>query len=231
MSQLLSICTLDIQTANNDLVVRITTDGTVPLSDDFIELYEGTGWNQTEIQSVALVGGNQYDLTIHVPMDLVFTTSATCLLVNCDMNVNGSVTPVEFCVSPKYLTDGETWHLTRYIVAMVLSSAGDDGLFGNLTALTNGQDFRLVDGVTYNDLHVQDNSDFAASGFDIAYPTRSGGTGSFGMRARITFNGADKRGVVKSLSSTTNDRYCTQIKDNITGINKYRIRVQGHIVD
>lgn len=232
MTQQLSVCVLDVQTATNDVVVKVTTSGTVPVAGNMLELYEGDKWNQTEIKSVALVAGNQYNLTLHVPIDLIFTTSATCNLTNADMDVNGSLaTPIKFCISPQFLHDTIEWHINRMMVVMIMTTAGDGGLFGNLTALTNGQYFRLEDGTFFNDMHITDNSDFRLYGYDLTYTTRSGGGGSFGLGARITFNGKDKRGVAKRLTALGDDLYCSYVVDNLTTLVKYRIMLQGHLVD
>lgn len=231
MTQELSVCTLDSITGKNAPVIKVTTDGTVPIAGNFIELYEGNFWNQTEIESVVLVAGNQYRLTLGVLMDLDFTVGATCMLTNADMDIDGSSTPIEFTISPQYLDSGEQWHLNRMMISMIIATAGDMGLFGDITALTNGQDFKIINGVTFNDMHIKDNSDFALQGYDVSFDTRSGGGGSFGMRSRITFNGQGKKGVAIELKSTEDDRYSTFVNDNLTGINKYRIIIQGHMVD
>ena len=178
--------------------------------------------------TVTPIAGNQYTLTVSIPLDFAFTTSATVDLQNVDMDVNGSVTPVEFELVAKDNTLF-AFDITRMMINMVLATAADDGLFGNLTALTTGMYFRIEDGITKNLFNAKDNSDFAGEGFDATYTVRSSGGGEFGMRSRITFNGGDKRGVVKRLKFAGEDRFVGVVRDNLTGINKYRIKLQGQV--
>lgn len=211
--------------------VEVTTTGTTPVVGNFLCIKEGALFTQIEIASVTPVAGNDYDLGISVPMDHAYTTSASICLQNCDMNVNGSVTPVEFFISPQGAEAGSAWDITRMIVTMTHSSQGDDGLFGNLAKLTNGTYFRVEDGTNYNLFNAKENADFAVEGYDITYPTRSGGGGTAGTRARITFNGQDKRGVVFRLYADTSDKFLGCVRDDLTGLSSFRVKVQGQVVD
>jgi hypothetical protein len=210
--------------------LNITTSGVVPVIGNFVCFQEGGNVTQMEIISVTPVSGNEYTIGIAIPLDHDYSASAGCVLQNVDMDVDGSLTPVEFKIGP---AGNYSWDITRLNVAMVLSTAGDDGLFGNLTALTASQYFRKENsGHTKNLFDVKDNSDFRLeSGGDVAYTTRSGGGGSYGMASRITFNGADKSGVVIRLIGDTDDTFTTVVRSNLTGIVKYRIKVQGHVVE
>jgi len=227
LAQVLGLVTSISGAAKDESTFNIITDGVVPVIGNFICMQEEQKITQEEIISVALVSGNEYTITLAVPLDYDYTTSGSCSIQNVDMDVDGSITEVDFLVGPKI---GE-WDITRMMVSMVLSSAGDDGLFGNLTALTNGQYFRKEDsGDAQNLFIVKENSDFAIEGYDVSYPIRSGGGGSNGMRSRITFNGPDKSGVVVRLSATNSDTFKSVIRDDLTGLVRYRVKVQGHVV-
>lgn len=220
----ISGATKDVETIN------ITTNGVVPLVGNYVCLQENGHVTQMEIISVALVSGNEYTIGLAIPLDHTYSSTAGCVLQSVDMDVNGSITPVEFKIAPN---GNYKWDITRLNVAMVLSTAGDDGLFGNLTALTTSQYFRKENsGHTQNLFDVKDNSDFRLeSGGDVSYPPRSGGGGSYGMAARITFNGRDKSGVVIRLDGSTNDSFLSAVRSDLTGIVKYRIKIQGHVVE
>lgn len=210
-------------------VIDIETTGVVPVVGNFICLQEDGNITQVEITTVTPIAGNQYTAGISIPIDYPYTVAGGCTLLDVNFNKDGSVTEVEFMVAPKA---GSKWDMTRMIISMVLSSSGDDGLFGNISPLTNGMYIRKEDGADSQNLYnAKENSDFAVEGFDIAYPIRSGGGGSNGMRSRISFNGQDKRGVVIRLDGDKNERFKCVVRDNLTGINKFRIKVQGHVVE
>lgn len=229
LAQLLDTATVLSNIALNDETIDIETTGVAPVAGNFIFLREGTSFSQTEIMTVTPISGNQYTLGITIPSDFPYTTASTCDLQNVDMDVNGSTTPIEFELVAK---DNSlfAFDITRMIISMVLQTAGDDGLFGNITALTDdGMYFRIENGITKNMFNVKNNSDFSQEGFDVSYTTRSGGGGSYGLSSRITFNGSDKRGIVKRLKFDTEDRFVSVVRANQTGLNKFRIKLQGHV--
>ncbi len=216
------------QAANSE--VLLITSSTAPIVGNFLCIKEGPFFTQVEI--IDVVGaGPDYDVGIAIPSDHDYTASANICLQNCDMNINGSVTPVEFFVSPMGASAGTQWDITRMLVSMTHGSAGDDGLFGNLTALTNGTYFRFEDGTNYNLFNAKENSDFAIEGYDITYPSRSGGGGTAGTRSRITFNGRDKRGVVIRLSADSSDKFLACVRDDLASLDSFRVKVQGQVVD
>ena len=217
--------------ALDDTTIDITTTGTTPVVGDNILIVEGEKFAQEEITAVTPIAGNDYDVDVSMPLDYAFTTAATVTLQNIDMNVNGSVTPVEFGISPTGALAGIEWDINRMLVIMTHTGAGDDGLFGDQAQLTNGAYFRLEDGGTFNLFNARDNSDFASEGYDLTYSTRSGGGGSFGTRSRITFNGRDKRGIVLRLAADTDDKFVGVVRDNLTALSHFHVKVQGQVVD
>ena len=66
-------------------------------------------------------------------------------------------------------------------------------------------------------------------GGDLTYTTRSGGGGSFGLRARVTFNGPDKRGVVIRLFANTTDEFHSVVRDNLSASSAFRVKIQGQV--
>lgn len=216
-------------TAKDVDVFNIVTDGTVPAIGEYICFQEDGKVSQEELTSVVLVSGNEYTVTISEPLDYDYTTASACVIQTADMNINTIGTVMKFEIGPK---GDYSWDITRMIVSMVLTTAGDDGKFGNLTALTTSQYFRKEDSDNSQNLfEVKENSDFRLEGYDLSYPLRSGGGGDYGLAARITFNGRDKSGVVIRLNGITNDRFQTSIRDSdLSGIVKYRVKLQGHVV-
>lgn len=235
-SELLSLFLGDIKdtvtvltnTAKNDVSLDVETTGHTPIVGEFVCLQEDKKITQAEIVTVTPIAGNQYTLGISIPLDYAYTVAGGCTILNVDMNVDGT-TPVTFQVKP---TAGTKWDITRMMTSMVLSSAGDDGLYGNIAALTNGTYYRKEDSGESNNLfNAKENADYALEGYDTSYPLRSGGGGSHGFRSRITFAGQNKQGVVIRLDGDLGDSFTATVRDDLTLINKFRTKVQGHVVE
>ena len=99
-----------------------------------------------------------------------------------------------------------------------------------MSKLTNGVYIRVSDGITQNLFNIRENSGLAveAAG-DLTYATRSGGGGAYGTRARVTFNGPEKRGVVIRLHPSTTDSIKAVVRDNLSTLTYFRVQVQGQI--
>jgi len=229
LANVLDTVSILTNTVKDSEEVDVETTGLVPVDGNFLCMQEDGKITQVEIASVTPIAGDQYTLGIKVPLDYTYTTAGGCSIQNVDMNVDGSITPKPYGVAPR---GPYKWDITRLMVSMILDSAGDDGKFGNLTALANGVYFRKEDAASSQNLfNVRDNSDFRVEGYDVVYPTRSGGGGSFGMAARITFAGSDKRGVVVRLDGAALESFVANVRDKLEGIVKFRIKLQGHIVE
>ena len=216
---------------DGETAVLITSPTVVPIVGNDIFIREGTYFSQLELNAVTDLTGGNYSVDLSMPLDYVYTTSATITLQNVDLSVNGSVTPIEFCLTAAGQTATEEWDINRMIVSMTHTASGDDGKFGGITALTNGIYFRYEDGTTKNLFNAKENADFAAEGYDITYPARSGGLGTYGTRARITFNGQDKRGVVIRLAAATADKFVGIVRDDLSTLTSFRVKVQGQVVE
>ena len=226
--------TLTANRSIDDEIFNIITTGVTPVAGNFIFLKEGEGFTQVEIITVTPVAGNEYTIKIAIPLDFPYTTAAMGQLQTVNMNVDGSITPVKFDVDLTGLNPGVKWDINRMIVTSTMTTAGDDGLFANLAKLTNGVYYRTKNGITKNLFNARENADFAdESGGDVTYPPRSGGGGTFGMRARITFNGLDKRGVAKRLYASTGDEFQSFVRDDLTAVSLIRLRtkIQGQVVE
>ena len=220
-------------TADQEALIQITSPTLAPVVGNFVCIKEGTYFTQIEITAVALVGGDDYTISVAMPMDYPYTTAAIVCLQNVNMNVDGSGTPIEFSISPGGLNNDQDWDITRVIVAMTHTTAGDDGTFGGIPALTKGVYMRYMDGVTKNLFNAKENSDFAIEGFDVVYSIRSTGGGTFGTRSRITFNGQEKRGVVIRLCASELDKLLAVVREDldVAGLLSFRIKAQGQVVD
>jgi len=109
---------------------------------------------------------------------------------------------------------------------------GVDGLFGDITALTNGMylGFENESFAEYN-LVVLDNAELRNSAFEVEYTNRSGGQGNYGVSFWKKSSGFENLGVTIRLDGSMNDTLCTYVQDDLTGIIRFRIKILGHIVD
>lgn len=216
----------------DDTVIRATMASSAPTVGSVICLKEGTAFYQGEVVSFSLVGGLEYDITLDTPLDYAFTTAGGCSERTCQMNVDGSSTTQEFSISPSGLDSSVSWDVTRVLFQMTDATAMDDGKFGGVASLTNGIVLRKVDGVTKNIFNVKNNGEFALRMYDVQYVDSTlGPSGLYAMRARRTFSGQDKNGVVIRLNAATNDTLVLLIRDDLTGLSSFNAVVQGHIVE
>ena len=179
--------------------------------------------------SVRTVTGDVIEITAPISYLLVPANVESSKRVNVNMGVLGTrAAPVKFMTYPP---TGQSWALRRFIGDMILTSAGDDGLFGNLARLTWGEYYGFESDIfnEYN-LSIFDNGGYRATGFDLTYPTRSGGGGSYGMSFRKTVAGQDKSGVIVILESQFNDKLVKFTQDDLRLIERYRVKIMGNIV-
>jgi hypothetical protein len=112
--------------------------------------------------------------------------------------IDGSVTPVIFKLSPLPNQSGD---FNRVIMASTSPKDGDLATFGGAPALTSGLLMRVkrADGTYKNLFNYRANFDLVIHGFDHVFLTPKAGSAVSGFVARVSFNGADKHGVVVRL--------------------------------
>lgn len=164
--------------------------------------------------------------TLDGPIDLPYTTAAEISLVKVEMRdtVGSLASPVSYIVRPH---TGVVWHLTRLNFAMVHNSAGDDSLFGNIPALTNGIVIRKVSNGIFTTLtNWKSNQDIKEDMFDVKYSDKAG-PGLFGTSGRWSFK--QRTQTVVRLNGTLNDELEILVQDDLQGLISFHINMQGHI--
>lgn len=220
----LNAFTIAVNTSIDDTTFTATA-GHLIVVGDMLCIREGTSFYQGEATNVATDV-----ITLDTPLQFAFTTSATCTRDLFNMNVNGSVTPVIFTLSPHDLTAGIEWDLVRFVGIIEDTTIMDTAKFGGIAALTNGIVVRKKNG-TYNNLfNAKSNGDLASHVFDVVYDDRAP-SGSFGFRFRRTMGGQSKNGVTIRLKVNDGDEFQIIIQDDLTGLTKFHIIAQGHIVE
>lgn len=164
--------------------------------------------------------------TLDHPLDYSFLIGDTVTKTLQSMDVLGTLSsPQSFKVHPP---SDQVWQIMRILIEMSHGGAGDNGLFGDLTKLTNGCVIRRYDGATgqFNTFTVwKSNGDLVTDMFDVVYAARSGGGGSHGTNGRGSFYNT---GAVVKLDGTVGDYLELLIQDDLTELDSFRIKAQGH---
>ena len=231
---------VDIYMTNLDDAITPTLTQGQSIDDQTITVDDATGVLGTGVHAINIsengrtfqaivtnVAGNV--ITFNAPLDMNITVDAVVQIALWNMNINGSVTKKYFSVSPP---TGAKWDITRIIIGMTGESAMDDSTFGNLASLTNGVVLRRINGVLENIFVVQNNGGFAERCYDTEYPTKVP-AGIYAFRARRTFAGQEKNGVVIRLDGDSNDRLEFIINDDLSdaSFTKFACVVQGNVVE
>ncbi len=140
-----------------------------------------------------------------------------------DMNVNGSVTPVDFLFEPP---PNKHVFIARLII-MIEDNNINFNKFGGISALTNGFFIKVTEDGGERDLHdsiIKKNSDFHMLAYDVSIDSAVTDL----LSVRWTFA---KAGTFLHLHNDTLDNFKVTIADNLTGLIKFHMTVQGFEVD
>ncbi len=140
-----------------------------------------------------------------------------------DMNVDGSITPVEFTAGPT--TTNETWLVTRMSIEMDDNGTQNFGDFGAIVGgLTNGLVFQqILDSTTYSVANIQTNSDLVAAFEDVF---RGQGNSFISDANYVALKIKFYRPI--ELNESTNDIFKLIVRDNLTGLSLLRAKI-GYI--
>jgi len=209
--------TITSSTAVDDYTINVD-DTTGVSAGDAITIFEGVNIFQSIV--ISTTGTS---ITFASPIDNIFTSSAILETGSWNLNVNGSVTPQIF--SFRALTTSNI-HIHSINCTMLDASAMDDGLFGGLTALTNGVVFRLKDGYTKNTALITNNLGFIEQGFDLTYASKAP-AGQYGLRTKKVI--PDVGGIIYELDATENGEFQVIIQDDLTGLDQFACTINGYI--
>lgn len=167
-------------------------------------------------------------VTLDRPIDNNYVIGDTITKAIISMDVSGTLaSPQSFKTFP---ASTDIWHIETITIELTHSTAGDNGLFGNLTALTNGVVLRIYNATTglYTTLaNWKTNSDIVVDIGNITYSARSGGGGSYGTNSIGNFK--SNTGSVVFVDGTVGDYMEILIQDDLSTLDSFRIKVQGHI--
>lgn len=205
--------------------IQITVSSVVGFSvGDYLQI--NTTIEETTHPSITAIAGNV--ITLDRRLDFAHVVGDLVEHVIIDMAdplfIGSLATPQIYWAGPPA---GEVWHLTRILFAMGHGSAGDLGLFGDIAALTNGLTIRsIINGQQSTLTSWKINGDIKVDFYDVDFDVRSGGGGTHGTSGRGTFKNA---GVVVSLDGDNNDRLQVYVQDDISALDFFNMKAQGHI--
>lgn len=216
------LSTLAVQTvAGTDYTVTVVNGALFAPGDD-VQISNGT--QEATFLSVISVAVNV--LTLDRYIDEAHPIGTTVEIIDTDMSSTaGSVAvPVEYVINPD---DTRVVHVQRITISMIHSTAGDLDKFGDLAPLINGIQLRVRTDGEYRTLtNWKTNQQIKDDGYDVDFNTRSGGGGTYGTSARITF---ERFGTEVRLDPATNDQLELYVKDaTIVGLIGMQVKGQGH---
>ena len=142
-----------------------------------------------------------------------------------NMAYDGLTTPRVYSIHPP---TNVSWDITSSVISILDNTIMDSAKFGGIPALSNGFLIRTVDGTTKNLLLAYNNNGFKLRGFEVDYIDRAP-SGVYGLNAFIDVKRA--YGAVFRIDGRLNDTMETLIQDDLTGLTRMVMTINGHTTD
>lgn len=202
-------------------------DSSVYLVGDVIQIGGHAAHADHKFEILAIDGVNDI-LTLDSRVDFGWGIGTPVWGTDIDLNKSGTqANPQEFVIRPNA---GQVLHLTRILVSMTHGSSGDPSEFGDLAELNNGVLLRVnVDGQYGTFTNWKNNADIKNDMYDVDFQQFSFFQGTYGTFGRGSF---DRIGVAVRLdgrNGADGDFMELYIQDDLTGLDSFRIKAQGHI--
>lgn len=211
--------TLATNAAVGDYVLNLTSAASFA-AGDYIHI-EDTLFERTHARIISIAINA---ITIDRPLDFAHLAGVTIHQTSINLNVSGTLaSPISYRLTPPV---GETWLISRFIITMIHSSAGDLTKFGGITALTNGVLLRVVNGGVTSTFTVwRTNEDIKGDVYDLAFDDRAGGTGNYSTSAKGSLLDLDR--VQARVDGSLGDYVELLVRDALGGLVSFRVKGQG----
>lgn len=216
--------TLSVASAVNDYQIQVT-DTTGFIVGNALHINTGSVENTHPIIT-AITPGTPGVFTLDRRLDVAHDAGDTVEVSIIDLSsLAGTLaSPQIYWAGPE---PGEIWHLTQLTLAMGHGTAGDFGLFGNLTALANGVVLRAKVSGNYGSFtNWKTNGDINVDTGSVTFHTRSSGGGTHGTSADGPFK-RRTNGIMR-LDGDKGDRFELYVQDDVTLLAFWNMKVQGH---
>lgn len=167
------------------------------------------------------------DITLDRPFDFAFTTSSNLVRSTNNMNVDWSVTPQIFKVTPIWTT--VKFDITRIILMITDWTAMDSWTFWWIPALTNWITIRKKDWVYKNIFNSKTNWDFSLHCDIVEYDSKAP-SWQYWIKILRRFSWQENNWVTIRLDPNNNDEFQIIIQDNLTWLINFNCVVQWHVI-
>lgn len=162
-------------------------------------------------------------LTIFPGTDYAIDTNTEITLGTVNMNVNGSVTPIEFVFRAP---SDEEFDIYTMNFAILDQTAMDDKTFGGLTQLTNGLILKTInDEETETHWVLFNNAGFKHRDYDVKYSDKAP-AGYYGISGSKSIRLSN--GVAKIVGGDKHYKIILRINDNLTNLDEFFFTANGH---
>ena len=210
----------------NEIKTDITLTAPISVDDNKIDVSAGHGFTAAPGEYIVVRSGDLFlqmevksvlddEIMVEMLISVDFPDTSSVIRGNINMNINGSITPVDF----KYTCDKNGGvnsiipiDINTVVLTMQHSSAGADDLFGGITALTNGFYFRKVNSSPTNFGNYKNNQKFRDFGAIVEYTDKAGGTNH---ATSIVFDAKKVFTQEIRLDPRTSDSVLGKVRDNI----------------
>jgi len=219
MCKIINTTTLFVNSTIDTKIITLTTWHGA-LAWNMICFKEWSNFLQAEILNV-----NTNIITIDRPLDFAFTTSAIVDITTNDLNVDWSITPQIFRISPSWLN--VKFDITRVIFSIEDNVPMDTGTFWGIAKLTNWIVLRKKDWVYKSFFNAKENDDFHHHCDQVDYITKAP-TWQYAVIVKKKFIEQNLR--VVRLNPELSDELQVIVQDNLTALLWFHIIVQWHVV-
>ncbi len=219
-----TITTLAVATVGGGSEYMIDVASTAGFAvGDFIDI--NTTTIETTHPKILGIAGTIFTLDRRIDRAHAIGDIVTKVIIDISSQIGSLASPQVYYIGPP---PGEVWHMQRLLFSMVHPTAADLGTFGNIASpgLTNGIIVRARISNNYGTMtNWKITADIKTDMFDVEFDSRSTGGGSYGTSGRGTFTEA---GIVLRLDGDEEDRVELLVQDDITALDSFTMKVQGH---
>lgn len=220
--------TLAVDSSVNTNIISVS-DATGFVVGDTIDINTTTieTTHPTIISISAATGPSNFTLDRQLDVAHLAGDEVTQAIINLASQIGTLAVPQEYLAGPPA---GQVWHITNLTLAMGHGTAGDFGLFGNISALTNGVILRVKVNGRYGTLtNWKTNGEINVDTGEVTFHTRSSGGGTHGTAANGAFK--TRTGAVMRLDGNSGDKFEVYVQDDLTALNFWNMKIQGHVED
>jgi len=219
-----TVTTLSVAATAGDYIINFT-DASVFAVGDEIQLENGN--LEPMFFNILAIAVNA--VTLDTPINFDHPTGADVNKVYTNLAQAGLTTAASLAAPVTFTThvpEGFIVHVTSMSIIMTDGSAMDFTKFGGMAALTNGCVLRAQsDGRMGHYTNWKSNFDMDSDAFPVRYQEKVGG-GDYGLSA--VYDITDATGAIVYLDGSLTDRFEILIRDDLTNLINFRIKLQGH---